>query len=254
MERIARSLFVVLASATLVLAGLAPAHAQGILNTRHNLASGVGASPSGDIKTTGTNEVCVFCHTPHGADTTVKAPLWNRAISTATYNMYNSATLDAVPSASNLGVSAACLSCHDGTIAFDALRNLPGSGGYDPNPAAGGVTNWTFTNAPTKMMPAGRITNLGTDLSNDHPIAMVYTDARSPSSTSADEATGFYNTVTNGTKTWVENTTLSQRVPLYETRVQCASCHDPHRSDTGTFLRYSNAESKLCRTCHRKDG
>ncbi|MBI3635566.1 MAG: hypothetical protein HY216_05025, partial [Candidatus Rokubacteria bacterium] len=186
-----------IAVALVVGVATAPAGAQGILNTKHNLASGVGAAPTGDIKTTGTNEVCVFCHTPHAADTTVSAPLWNRRVSaTSSYTMYNSSSLDAAPSSANMGVSLACLSCHDGTIAFDALRNLPGPGGYDSNPAAAGVTNWTFTNATNKMMPGDRITNIGTDLSNDHPIAMLYTDARSPSSTSDAETSGFNNTTT----------------------------------------------------------
>ncbi len=168
--------------------------------------------------------------------------------------MYNSASLDAAPSTSNMGVSLACLSCHDGTIAFDALRNLPGSGGYDSAPAAAGVTNWTFTNATNKMMPASRITALGTDLTNDHPIAMTYSDARSPSSGSDSETSGFQNTTTasNG-RVWVTNSTLNTQLPLYDGRVQCASCHDPHRTTT-TFLRVDNGESKLCRTCHRKDG
>lgn len=247
----------VLVGAALILAGAGGAWAQGILNTKHNLASGVGASPTGDIKTTGTNQVCVFCHTPHGAadSSTVNAPLWNRAVSnTATYTMYNSPTLDSAPSASNMGVSLACLSCHDGTIAFDALRNLPGSGGYDPAPSAAGVTNWTFTNAADKKMPAGRITNLGTDLSNDHPIAMTYSAARSPSSTDNDETTGFYAAVTNGTRTTVTGGVTTTTVPLYEGRVQCASCHDPHRSNTETFLRVTADQSQICRTCHKKDG
>jgi predicted CXXCH cytochrome family protein len=250
-------LMAVLVGGALVLAGVGGAEAQGILNTKHNLASGVGASPSGDIKTTGTNQVCVFCHTPHGAAdaSTVNAPLWNRAVSnTASYTMYNSPTLDATPSASNMGVSLACLSCHDGTIAFDALRNLPGAGGYNPAPSAAGVTNWTFTNAADKKMPSGRITNIGTDLSNDHPIAMLYADARSPSATDAAETAGFYASATNGTRTTVTGGVTGTAVPLYEGRVQCASCHDPHRSNTETFLRVTADQSQICRTCHKKDG
>ena len=53
-----------------------------VRNTRHNLsADGPGtthAAPGG------TTEVCVFCHTPHGASqqdaagNAVRAPLWNR--------------------------------------------------------------------------------------------------------------------------------------------------------------------------------
>ena len=65
-----------------------------ITNTKHNLSSvdpnrllSSGTLPrSGterDAKAApgGTSEICVFCHTPHGASssgTSLKAPLWNR--------------------------------------------------------------------------------------------------------------------------------------------------------------------------------
>lgn len=258
----ARVNLALLVSAGLVLVGLAgPAGAQGILNTKHNLASGVGATPSGDIKTTGTNEVCVFCHTPHGADTAARAPLWNRAATAATFTMYSSPedSLDAAQDATKLGISLACLSCHDGTVAFDALRNQPGSGGYNASaPSAG----WTFAGG-ANVMPGGRITNIGTDLSNDHPISMKYSDARSPSASSESGTAGFQSTGTcdnSPNRTCVKNATLASEVPLFSggagdtsLRVQCATCHDPHKT-TATFLRVGNNESKLCRTCHVKDG
>lgn len=258
MRRAPFGILAALFAAPMLLAAAGPGAAQGILNTKHNLAAGVGTTPQGDIKTTGTTEVCVFCHTPHAANPSVSAPLWNRRVGDVnSYTMYSSSSLDATPDKNNMGVSLACLSCHDGTIAFDALRNLPGPGGYSSDPSADGVTNWTFTNATNKKMPGDRITNIGTDLSNDHPIAMQYSAARSPSATSADETAGFQNATTgNNGRTWVENSALGTRVPLYDTdgRVQCATCHDPHRSDTQTFLRVANDQSKLCRTCHKKDG
>ena len=34
--------------------------------------------------------------------------------------------------------------------------------------------------------------------------------------------------------------------------VECASCHDPHRADTSTFLRIANAGSAVCLACHVK--
>ena len=40
--------------------------------------------------------ICVACHTPHKADTTITdAPLWNHANSTAVYTLYSSPTLNA---------------------------------------------------------------------------------------------------------------------------------------------------------------
>lgn len=242
----------------LVMAGAGWADAQGILGSKHNLTN---TSNTVNVSGAGaTTEVCVFCHTPHGADAAVKAPLWNRQVSaTSAYNMYDSShssTVDANVSASELGVSLACLSCHDGQIAFNALRNMPGSG----NTAMGGT--WS-----SNSMPSG-ITNLGTQLRDDHPIAITYSEARSPSSASSDETAGFTNSVQSGSRYWVTRSVnvngaaTNIMLPLYADssnnwRVQCATCHDPHRAGgTGQelFLRSTNNQfSKLCRTCHLKD-
>lgn len=255
-----------LAAASMAHAAAAPS----ILNTRHNLSS-TQTDPS-FVSTTGTAEVCVFCHTPHGADTNVAAPLWNRAINTSgNYTPYTSPTLDSAPGQPN-GTSLACLSCHDGTIAFDALRNLPGSGGFSNTPATDGTrTSWVFVNAgASKNMPGDELSNirfLGTNLTNDHPISMRYSLAKSPSAGSADETSGFYTLQTNGPngRNYVNktsNTFDGNALPLYTATiggadkdyVQCTSCHDPHRADTPTFLRKANDGSALCLTCHKKDG
>jgi hypothetical protein len=106
-----------------------------IRNTKHNLNENTDIGPI-----TGTTEVCIFCHTPHGARGVIgtapsgQAPLWNRAIKTTTgYQMYSSPNFDGIDVAGGpKGVSLACLSCHDGTISFDALINPPGSGGFIP--------------------------------------------------------------------------------------------------------------------------
>jgi hypothetical protein len=109
---------------------------ENVRETKHNLAA------NDDILSSGTSEVCVFCHTPHGGRTDVAgggAPLWNRALPatdpTAQFQNYNSPNFDnnfGGGAAGPRGVSLACLSCHDGTIALDALINAPGSGGYTP--------------------------------------------------------------------------------------------------------------------------
>lgn len=255
----AKTIYVLLA--ILGLLGFASAtRAAGIADTKHNLSS----SGTGSIHvSSGTSEICVFCHTPHGADTGVAAPLWNRAQTTATFSMYTSPTLDASAGSAPTGTSLACLSCHDGTVAFDAIRNLPGSGGFTNSPSAAGTSTWTFVGTADKKMPAGIITNIGTDLTNDHPISMVYADARSPSSTSALQTAGFRAIVTTGSKKCVGGADCNDAaaLPLSSATiggaadyVQCTSCHDPHRSDTPTFLRKSNAGSALCLTCHVKDG
>ncbi|MEW6324900.1 MAG: hypothetical protein AB1515_05890 [Nitrospirota bacterium] len=113
--------------------------------TKHNLSENSNIQFGAGGTTLGSSEVCVYCHTPHGAGYGDQlqfgmAPLWNRRINLSTnYTVYSDAS-QASPhfeasSVSTLGgaikgVSLACLSCHDGSIAFDALINLQGSGGY----------------------------------------------------------------------------------------------------------------------------
>jgi len=251
------------------------AEAAGIADTYHNLmpaaAGGVPAGP-GTIRGTGMNEICVFCHTPHFGATSVEdsGPLWNRTLSTATYTVYGSPTLDSTPSNPPTSVSKACLSCHDGTVGINQLRNRPGSGlrtSSNPDNSTdtkiGGV-------APVQSNDASLI---GTDLSNDHPVSMLYASAKSPgigTATVGDDTntSGFRPTVASGSRTLVDGTVVAGtapatalQLPLYNLKVECASCHDPHEARTKDmggvgaqvwFLRASNEGSAVCRTCHLK--
>ena len=56
-----------------------------IANTRHNLTQSYLADRAGimNIARNDYGEVCVYCHTPHGASTQTTAPLWNRTMNTA---------------------------------------------------------------------------------------------------------------------------------------------------------------------------
>ena len=92
-----------------------------ISSTLHNLS----ATGSATRKVTSSeSQICVFCHTPHGANTAV-TPLWNRDLSIATYSTYDSSSIQA-----DIGPpgdsSKLCLSCHDGTIAIGSLNVLNG--------------------------------------------------------------------------------------------------------------------------------
>jgi len=106
--------------------------AEDVRNTKHNFFLNQDVAYTADQ----TTEVCVFCHTPHGgqpSSSVNSVPLWNRALPDgAGYTMYDSPNFDGKPSQTGqpIGVSLACLSCHDGTIGIDSLINAPGSGGY----------------------------------------------------------------------------------------------------------------------------
>lgn len=147
------------------------AQAAGITSTKHNLSTtGTGTNKL----TAGTDQICVFCHTPHGSDTSAAVPLWNKKLPTTSYAVYNSVAASATSTIDGQiltvgSISLACLSCHDGTQAMDNIVNAPGSGGYN---AAGAVpVGWTWSGS--SIMPAG-ITNLGADLKDDHPIGIQY--------------------------------------------------------------------------------
>jgi len=212
--------------AALIFLGMIPFifASEDIRHTKHNLA----ANP--DIRASdGTlllnQDICVFCHTPHGGRTDVAlggAPLWNRRIppnpdqNASYYTPYSSPNFDAVDTTNTpgkpKGVSLDCLSCHDGTIGFDALINFPGSGGFFKSNKSGlgfggnvGLLNFTgpaansssvgdstsfneierdttaggfayfdqFGNPSSGSSGATPFPNLTTDLSDDHPISMA---------------------------------------------------------------------------------
>jgi predicted CXXCH cytochrome family protein len=252
-----------------------PAGAQ-ITNTKHNLGTTPGGT--GVNKFSGTAEICVFCHTPHGADTSAAVPLWNRTLpapsSFTTYDSLGTSTLDGkvAPVGS---VSIACLSCHDGVTSMSAVINAPGSG------TAGDATwqagTWSGANQTAGKIAAGLITNIGQDLKNDHPIGIQYggggisVSAPAVATKDPDFKTP-KNADVNGTKIWWVDTEatpngtrqktdmiLYTRAPASgytgqteaEPFVECASCHDPHTTNT-TFLRISNAGSAVCLACHTK--
>lgn len=192
--------------------------------TKHNLS----ASSTNAVRAETVDEVCVFCHTPHGAYQS--RPIWNRNLSyqdnASLYSLYGSTTLDANV-VRPTGASKLCLSCHDGTLAIGSLMNLDAQ-----RPAtvamAGGVTT----------MPAGpRL--LSTDLRNDHPISMRPDTAADPEIVLPPPGDAVRLRV--GSTPGVKDT------------VQCTSCHDPHLS-TFKFLVKENARGAVCMTCHDKPG
>ncbi len=167
-----------------------------------------------------TGELCVVCHTPHNAITLQDAPLWNHQLTTATYTLYSSPTLDATDMGQPAASSKLCLSCHDGTV---ALENF------------GGVTDGT------RYLTGNA--NLGTDLSDDHPISFTYDAAL------ASVDLGLWDPTTTNSGL---GGTIDQDL-LLGNQVQCASCHDVHNGAGNNYLlRIDNTGSALCLTCHNK--
>lgn len=174
---------------------------------------------SGDAWSGG--KICLPCHTPHNADTTVaEAPLWNHAVTAATFTLYTSPTLDAILGQPS-GNSKLCLSCHDGTVAVDNFGGATGGGEF-----------------------IGGSELIGTNLTDDHPISFNYNTALATTDGGLADPT----TASSG----LGNTINADM--LFNGQMECASCHDVH-NDAGTgadLLVKSNAGSALCLTCHDK--
>ncbi|MEH6627827.1 MAG: cytochrome c3 family protein [Motiliproteus sp.] len=250
----------------------------GIADTKHNLGSS--QSVGTNAQHSGTAEICVFCHTPHGSATGASVPLWNKTLpsvgSYTTYDTLGTSSLDG--NVASVGsVSLACLSCHDGSQAMDTMLNAPGSGN-----TALGTSGWS--NSGTGGIIAGTaesFPNLGVNLTNDHPVGIEYAGggcgagAACSVSTSANDKDfkdAAWKTINGKDVWWVDvasGATLSGTVTivgnagtrektdmqLYTRNsgpyVECASCHDPH-VENDTFLRVENDSSTVCLSCHVK--
>lgn len=234
-------------------------------NSKHNLTSN-GPGLNGLV---GTEEMCVFCHTPMGVDTSAAVPQWNRTLpAPATYRTYDTlGTSTLTGRVAPVGsVSLVCLSCHDGAQAMSAIINAPGI-------RTEGL--WVAGSEPGGTPVAAPGSGLGSDLRNDHPIGVQYggggITASSPSApTNNPDFRSPQSAVLNDVRVWwvgtgpdANGTRRKTDLILYtrartdgytgqtdaEPFVECASCHDPH-SDRALFLRISNAHSALCLTCH----
>lgn len=261
-------------------------------NTRHNLTQRQtsGGGPTGsqmDAVRNNYAQVCVYCHTPHGANQNISAPLWNRTVRTTTYTLYNQQSLTSTITQPGPN-SLTCLSCHDGQTAVDSIVNMPGTGKYNLalalNPDAATTTTllnaWSTTDDAfdhfalkdnnTECLschsPGGqggaqdfRAYALGTDLTNDHPVGIQYpangegTDWNTPTGTAQNVR--FFDA--DG-----DNRPDKDELRLYDSgggyEVECASCHDPHgvpgpdSKFLPTFLRKTPEGSQICLTCHAK--
>ena len=177
--------------------------------------------------------------------------------------------------ASNGGSSLACLSCHDGVTTLDNLINKPGKGSNTLGAGAdagwifgevgtgdtiGDTANYGDTSNPLKsgsrlnigagndnVRDAGQVT-----LANDHPINVVYNGGNvaslRPTTTTISSIT-MDNARLHGAEAaaavgrsdnlWASRGFISNTATIGEilrdSKVACASCHDPHyKNQTNT--------------------
>ncbi len=192
----------------------------GISGTKHDLSSASSPNAAGLKGTNDNGQICVYCHTPHGATAVGVAPLWNRSGTYTINSIYSSNTLNANITTSAVQNSDAplCLSCHSGTALAGTLNNPP--------------NNSTGFAAPTGNL-AGTSKDIGLDLNNDHPIGFVFAASATDEIQAPTYAKVNFGAASN--EMW------------------CSSCHDVHGGTAGTpFLVVSNSGSALCLDCHMK--
>lgn len=258
-----------------------------ITNSKHNLSI-TGPSPDSDVQrnvwNTDTDEICIFCHTPHGSNsaTGIKPPIWNRFLSSASYTMYDqvwSHSFDGTLNQANTptGYSRLCLSCHDGTIALGTVINTAGTGMYNTDvdnlilsfiiggsPGAGGtMPAGSLTPAGD---PSGDTRRLGTDMRNDHPVSFKYDTSMADYDGELVNPGAIPANTKRGTDDMIKPLKrFPGSDPAVADSVQCTSCHNPHNTAYPKFLRaslFQNAptndhpagEQIICLFCHDKPG
>lgn len=193
----------------------------GVVNTKHNLS----VSGPGPVKSGTETEVCIFCHTPHSASP--KEPLWNHDLSSvADYVAYWTPTLDAYSSEAAApepnGYSKLCLSCHDGTVALGAVKSRS-----------------------TDISVTGTVANpRGSDLSGEHPMSFVVTDALIAANNAKDSPLNPLADMRSDPDVHLDDLD----------RVQCTICHDAHdNSNASSGYPFWNKPTfdEVCRTCHQ---
>ena len=196
----------------------------------------------------GTDQICIFCHTPHSA--TPDSPLWSRPdpassnfpiygnplviagslgnnpATQRSHSQYNTAAL--YPN----GASRMCLSCHDGVTAIGLLSDSTTIN------MLGGTDLGDFPSAAAAII----------DLSTSHPISFVY-----------DGGVLADLLIYYGAGTYTLPDTLDAiDTPLDgQSRMQCTTCHDPHDDTRGgifpPFWRQNTGLTPyddVCNACH----
>ncbi len=203
--------FVLAMTVAIMILNVADGCAASIVNSKHNLS----VSSPGEVRAMSETEICLFCHIPHNAS--LQPPLWSRYDTGQVYVPYQSTTAKATIGQPT-GASKLCLTCHDGTVALGMLRSRD--------------VPITFTGLLSNDA------NLGTDLSDDHPVSFEYTSALLLQDPQLNDPS-----------------TLTGPVRLdHSSQMQCTSCHDPHNDQFGDFLVTDPSNSNLCIQCHNRTG
>jgi len=148
--------------------------------------------------------------------------------------MFDPGELDMLADAQPTGNSVSCLSCHDGTVGLDEILNPP-NGYTGEGPAANPIEACGLCHSGGN--PRGGLDFEGVwfkpeDLRDQHPISILYAPGRDLGFNSAAEI-------------------QAAGLKLFDGKVQCMTCHEPHSQRFRPFLRIPNTGQNFCMVCHR---
>lgn len=204
------------------------------LGNKHNLSNAntaVKYKASGDATSNPRgSQICIFCHTPHNANVSEQAPLWNRKFSSEAFQRYTGSTLfqiKNIPTAqygSPNGSSKLCLSCHDGVSNLGEVFNgqaialAANSNTFDQNVIEG----------PASFKPSTNKMRYG-----HHPVSFVYNESVRSS----------FDVVKSNYKLPILTGVKLDK----QDRMQCTTCHDAHQnqSDDNAFYPSPNDTRKI---------
>lgn len=207
----------------------------------HNMSS---ASAAGSVRAQapsagGTDQICIFCHTPHSAKP--QTPLWSRPDPTGPYGdgtfpvyaqplgIKTDTVLTGYDPANPEypgGASRLCLSCHDGVTSIGVLL------GREPITMESGSE--TITNLSAII-----------DLATSHPISFNYNQ-------------NVIDTLLGTANYQLPDGTVD--MPLAGGKMECTTCHDPHEDTMATyglpFWRHQGSVfvsryDDVCNSCHK---
>jgi predicted CXXCH cytochrome family protein len=219
-----------------------------IIGSKHDFSTEtnywVGGVASGDTAVShGSTNVCGECHTIHHAQSAANGPLFIHSPSAniGSFKTYDQAGSGTFPS--TLGItlgsgSLACLSCHDGSVAVNSQTSWSGGA----NGAATIVDGTPIFINSSAIVTEGAS---GNDLTHMHPIGVNYDAAYTALPGQINLEANTFNAPGNPSVGSV----------LENHQVECATCHDIHRTIGGSTTSgiYTIASGQaLCLGCHNK--
>ena len=184
----------------------------------------------------GDSDVCTFCHTP--LRTASAEPVWHSGPKKSAFETFDTYSVTGRVKVRE-GVSMACLSCHDGSQAFDVAPD--------------------YNLSPEGLQPIGDAMRI----KREHPVGVVYGGFRRRLQRYPFES--LQSEMIDGELRWwidlepIPNGLRDKSdIILYgrgdggarQPFVECPTCHDPHANADTRFLRAPDVGSALCYGCH----